>query len=99
MNRFVHSNDVTVSFETVLGAQHKGRSGDTGLSATLELRSKQSNQFAQMESSNYTQNLRRRKRQTQEKSILGKQSDIYKFSWALVDRKIENQLVCLVVVD
>lgn len=83
----------------MLGAQHKGRSGDIGLSATLELRSKQNNQLAQMESSNYTHNHWRRKRQAQEKNVLKKQSDRYKLSWALVDRKIKNQLACLVVVD
>lgn len=93
LDRFVHSNDVTVSIETVLGAQD--RSGDIGLSATLELRSKQSNQLAQMESSNYTQNLQKRKRQAQEKNVLEKQSDIYKFSWALVGRKTEWESTCL----
>ena len=83
----------------MLGAQHKGISEDIGLSATLELRSKQNNQLAQVESSNYTHNHLRRKRQAQEKNVLKKQRDIYKFSWALVDRNIENQVACLVVID
>lgn len=83
----------------MLGAQHKGRSEDIGLSAKLELISKQNNQLAQVKSSNYTHNHPRRKRQAQEKNVLKKQRDISKFSWALVDRNIENQLACLVVVD
>lgn len=51
------------------------------MSAALELECEQKSQLAQTESSNYTHDHLRKKKQSGEKDILEKQRDMHKFSW------------------